>query len=171
MQLDALRLPLLTLLTLGLFSSCVSVTLKTDAAAKISNEIEYQNPAPPFEALKKSRYPTWFNKQSGHSISIISDCRDDDFTIDQLRNEALSSFDELKTNRFENFTLTTQSGQDFPGQKLFATGLTNMQHSQISSFIFKRGRCNYTTVLAGKEASFNAQEAIFNDFLKTLKVK
>lgn len=152
-------------------SGCVSVTLKTDTSAKISNQVEATPPSDPYKAYSETKYPTWFNKSTGHSISLISDCRDDDFSLKQMANEALTSFDETTKSEYEVAKIQTHNNLSLEGEYLKAKGLINSQESQIKAFLFKKGKCNYTCVLAGKPKNFMTQEPYFDEFLKGLRFK
>lgn len=161
----------LTFTILPFIAGCISVTLKAGATSKPSTEVEFKAPASDFAEISNAQYPTWLDKKTGHSISLISDCREEDMSLDQLRNEALTAFDELKNSRYEAAQVTTDSQYRIDGQKLYATGLTNSQNSQILAFIFKKGKCNYTSVLSGKQAGFSSQENEFDKFLTGLRFK
>lgn len=152
-------------------SGCVSVTLKTDSSAKISNEVDATPPQNPYKVYSDTKYPTWFNKSTGHSISLISDCREDDFSLKQMANEALTSFDETTQSEYEVAKILTHNNLSLEGEYLKAKGVINSQESQIKAFLFKKGKCNYTCVLAGKPKNFMAQELLFDEFLKGLRFK
>ena len=88
--------------------SCVSSILK-ESPPTFSKNVNWSEPAQPFERLNTAVYPAWKSKVTGNVISIVSDCSNSS-------GPGLLGLHRLIENSIEDFKLIKEQKPNFQNQ-------------------------------------------------------
>jgi len=148
-------------------SNCVSVNLPSSSGSP-AKDVKFDAPASPFEDMKvKTADKAWISKNTGNTISFLSDCNSSsDPTLQQLQSESLAVLDNLK--------VLDSKDSDFNGREsnsTFAQGEVDGVPVKTEILVFKKNGCNFTLSYGGVLSRFEAEKKFFDKFKESFKAQ
>lgn len=148
-----------------LLSSCVSVQLPGGKITQ-AKDVQYSDPGAPFEKIKAQNSDrTWQSKNTGNTISYLSECGGTaDPSLQSIETESLSAMNDLKVIATEELTYNGREAR-----QTVARGEIDGVAVQIALLIFKKNGCTYTLSYGGLHKQFSAELKNFENFKSEFK--
>ena len=128
-----------------------------------NTEVKYIHPAAPFEEVSvTSADKVWQSKKTGNTIALNSLCKKyEPMTLDNLKKNMLSGFDDLKIEKTENVTLS-----DREAQRILASGKAEGVPITVNILILKKNNCTYDIAYIARTAHFEKEKPQFEKFIQ-----
>lgn len=145
--------------------SCVSVKLP-DGKLTPAKDVQFQAPLSPYKEITvESSDKTWVSKNTGNTISFLSECGNaNDLTLPQIETESLAAISNLETLKVEEFEFNGRAARQSLSQ-----GLVDGVPVQLALLVFKKNGCNFSLSYGGTKKNFDSEIHYFESFKQGFK--
>lgn len=151
---------------LVLLNGCVSVNLGPKKPGRAEG-IQLTPPAVPFVEVKDKEIiadQSWQSRDTGGTISYLSECPETAMSLDALTNETLSVFRAPTIEKqTEDFFNGRESLVSFAGGKMDGIAM------RMQAVAFKRNGCSYLITFVSRQEKFDRELEHFTRFLQGFK--
>lgn len=147
------------------FSGCISSLLK-EPIPEFSNQVQFDEPAEPFQKIKSVSYPSWKNSDSQNVIFIISSC-------DNSQVPATTAFQIISENindvKVEPSKLDQMKLKKYVSKQIH--GSIDGEAVEVQTIAFQHKRCTYLSALSGKPTTIAKDFQNWKAFLNSIEFK
>lgn len=142
-------------------SACVSVNLPTGSKGK-SADVAFSAPSDGFEAFKSATADkAWKHKDSGATISYLSDCNDNPDGLENFERESAGAMKEGKVISSDDVEFNGR-----PARRSTVEGAIEGIKMRMSFIVFRKNSCDYILTHAARAATFTKTAGDFDKFLQ-----
>lgn len=147
-----------------LLNSCITIGVSKDPQP--AKNLEFKAPGNPFSDLKsKTGDKAWISSKTNNVISYISDCApNQDPTLDQLEQDALSGLEKLEIKSREEVPYNQRTARTTVGE-----GLIDGVKVKLNVVSFKKNACSYNLIYGGVAERFDSESSEFKQFTENFR--
>lgn len=148
-----------------LLGSCVSFNLGSGKVTS-AKDVQWREPSSPFEEIDSDHSDkAWISKNTGNTISYVSECgNNSEPGLQQMESEAMSAINNLTVLRSDETTFNGRAAR-----MSVAQGTLDGVPVKMAFLVFKKNNCSYTLSYGGVEKQFSTEENYFEDFKNGFK--
>lgn len=148
----------------ALSSACVSVNLPKSSQGKAA-DVGFSAPEAPFEAFKsETADKAWKNKDTGATISYLSDCNDNPESLENFERESANALKDGKVLSVEDAEFNGR-----PARRSAIEGTVEGIKMRMALLVFRKNSCDYILTHAARATAFARTTGDFEKFQREFR--
>ena len=156
---------ILVLFIITISTGCISSLFK-EPAPQFSQDIIVPPVPKGFSALKTSTYPSWKNEATQNVISLVSDCKNNSYSLVSVHDLITGAIETPKTLEEK---MTQLNGR--PSYFKKTSGTLDGHALQTLSYSLKNKDCYYLSFLSGNPERISQDLPAWNEFNQQIDFK